>query len=69
MQFISSMILPAINLSYNLTQVEGKNFTGQEFSIIHPTVSDKRVDEQNKVITEGRKIISERVSMLKAKQN
>lgn len=49
-------------------KVEGKNFTGQEFSIIHPVVSDKRVDEQNKVITEGRKIISERVSMLKAKQ-
>ena len=62
------MILLAINLSYNLPQVEGKNLKGQEFSIIHPTVSDKRVDEQNKVITEGRKIISERVSMLKAKQ-
>lgn len=52
-----------------ILKVEGKNFKGQEFSIIHPTVLDKRVDEQNKVITEGRKIISERVSMLKAKQN
>jgi len=51
-----------------ILKVEGKNLKGQEFSIIHPTVSDKRVDEQNKVITEGRKIISERVNMLKAKQ-
>ena len=48
--------------------VEGKNGKGEEFSVIHPEVSDKRVAEQEKVIDEGRKIISERVNMLKQKE-
>ena len=49
--------------------MEGKNGKGEEFSIIHSEVSDKRVVEQEKVIAEGRKIISERVNMLKQKEN
>jgi len=52
-----------------ILKVEGKTSKGEEFTIIHPGVTDERVSEQDKVITEGRKIISERVSMLKEKQN
>ena len=48
-------------------QVDGKEGVGEEFSIIHTDVSDKRVQEQEEIITEGRKIIKERVVMLKQK--
>ena len=46
-------------------QVEGRNGVGDEFSIIHNEVSDKRVQEQEKVLTEGRKIIREKVIQLR----
>jgi len=54
-------------ISRCILKVEGKDGEGDEFSIIHTEVSDKRVQEQDKVVTEGRKIIKEKV--LKLKQN
>ena len=40
-----------------------KNF---HFSIIHPLIYDPRVDEQEKVLTEGREEIAENVRKLKS---
>ena len=48
-------------------QVEGRDGKGDEFSIIHNNVSDKRLKEQEDILNEGRKIIEERVHIIKQK--
>ena len=53
-------------LFFNFFKVDGKSEIGDDFSIIHALVSDKRVKEQEETISNGQKIIAEKVESLKA---
>jgi len=48
-----------------ILKVKEKPGIGEEFSIQHDCVSDKRVEEQQKALNEGRQLIKERVIKLK----
>ena len=53
------------NLLFLNLKVKEKLGIGEEFSIQHDCVSDKRVEEQQKALNEGRQVIKERVIQLK----